>query len=136
MHHHASGAGAVPAPTPLPAVGAAAPEVDAELLGATTPAAPGMPVAPPLGPAAPTPTPADSVPLDPAPGPLRPPRWRWADLLQRVFSVDALACPNCSGRMRVIATIDDPRVVRRILTHIGMLGDAGPPPEPPAWQAA
>jgi hypothetical protein len=28
--------------------------------------------------------------------------------------------------MRVIATIDDPRVVRRILTHLGMLGDAGP----------
>jgi hypothetical protein len=35
-------------------------------------------------------------------------------LLERVFSVDALACPNCGGRMRFIATIDDPRVVRRI----------------------
>jgi hypothetical protein len=38
--------------------------------------------------------------------------------------------------MRVLATIDDPRVVRRILMHLGMLGDAGPPPDPPAWQAA
>jgi hypothetical protein len=37
--------------------------------------------------------------------------------------------------MRVIATIDDPRVVRRILTHLG-LGDPRPPPKPPASQAA
>jgi hypothetical protein len=68
--------------------------------------------------------------------PLRPPRWRWADLLQRVFAVDVLACPNCGGRMRVIATIDDPWVVRRILTHLGLLSDPRPPPEPPVWQAA
>src|SRR5215510_6453854 len=52
------------------------------------------------------------------------------DLLQRVFAVDVLACPNCGGRMRVIATIDDLRVVRRILTHLGLLGDAGPPGPP------
>jgi hypothetical protein len=38
--------------------------------------------------------------------------------------------------MRVIATIDDPGVVRRILTHLGFLGDSGPPPRPPTWQAA
>jgi len=30
--------------------------------------------------------------------------------------------------MRVIATIEDPRVVRRILTHLGLMGDEGPPP--------
>jgi hypothetical protein len=38
--------------------------------------------------------------------------------------------------MRVIATIDDSRVVRRILTHLGLLGDADPPPRPPARRAA
>jgi hypothetical protein len=38
--------------------------------------------------------------------------------------------------MRIIATIDDPRVVRRILTHLGLLGDAGPRPRPPARHAA
>jgi hypothetical protein len=58
------------------------------------------------------------------------------ELLQRVFAVDVLVCPNCGGRMRVIATIDDPRVVRRILTHLGLLGDPRPPPEPPTWQPA
>jgi hypothetical protein len=43
--------------------------------------------------------------------------------------------PNCAGRMRVIATIDDPRVVQRILTQLGLLGDSGPQPGPPTWQA-
>ena len=57
-------------------------------------------------------------------------RWNWAELLQRVFAVDVLACPRCGGHMRVIATIDDPLVVRRILTHLGILGDVGPPPGP------
>src|SRR5215813_9732144 len=64
--------------------------------------------------------PAD-MPLTAAP----PRRWRWAELLQRVFAVDVLACPSCGGRMRVIATIEDPRVVRRILTHLGLADDGG-----------
>jgi len=41
--------------------------------------------------------------------------------------VDVLACPNCGGRMRLIATIEDPRVVRRILTHLGLGGDEDQP---------
>jgi hypothetical protein len=85
--------------------------------------------APPAAEAVPAP------PADPLPA-MRPARWRWADLLQRVFSVEGLACPNCGGRMRVLATIDDPRVVRRILSHLGLLGDAGPPPRPPPRWAA
>jgi hypothetical protein len=52
----------------------------------------------------------------------RPQRWRWADLLQRVLAVDVLACPNCGGRMRALATIEDPQVVRRILIHLGLAG--------------
>ena len=64
---------------------------------------------------------------DPPSSPAAPRRWRWAELLQRVFAVDVLACPKCGGRMRVIATIEDPRVVRRILTHLGLAGDEGPP---------
>ena len=61
----------------------------------------------------------------PSPTPAR--RWRWADLLRRVFAVDVLRCPNCGGRMRVLATIDDPDVVRRILAHLGLAGGDGPP---------
>jgi hypothetical protein len=133
-HEHASRAGAASPPVPLPTFVVAPPEADAALLRVTPPAAAGPPVAPP-GPVVQPPLPADPPPPGPPPFTSRPPRWRWADLLQRVFAVDALTCPNCGGRMRVIATIDDPRVVRRILTHLG-LGDPRPPPKPPASQAA
>ena len=34
--------------------------------------------------------------------------------------------------MRVLATIDDPRVVRRILSHLGLLGDRGAATATPA----
>jgi hypothetical protein len=49
------------------------------------------------------------------------PRYRtWADLMRRAFELDVLACPRCGGRMRLIATIKDPRVIRRILAHLGL----------------
>jgi hypothetical protein len=43
--------------------------------------------------------------------------------------------PRCGGRMRTLATIDDPRVVRRILAHLGLLS-VDPQPDPPTWRAA
>jgi hypothetical protein len=69
------------------------------------------------------PEPASLQPTYPPPSAASPRRWRWAELLQRIFAVDVLACPRCGGRMRLIATIEDPRVVRRILTHLGLAGD-------------
>jgi len=35
------------------------------------------------------------------------------------FAIDVLACA-CGGRLRFIATIEDPVVVRRILQHVGL----------------
>ncbi len=68
-------------------------------------------------------------------GPPRPPRhWRWADLMRRAFDIDVLACPHCGNRMRLLATIEDPRVAEQILTHLGLpsapvrAGSAQPPP--------
>jgi hypothetical protein len=29
----------------------------------------------------------------------------WADLAQRAFDIDVLACPRCGGRLRLIATV-------------------------------
>jgi hypothetical protein len=64
-------------------------------------------------------------------------RWiLWAALLQRVFDVDPLTCPNCSGRMRVIAAILKADVVAKILQSLGLPAEppeirgARPPPEP------
>jgi hypothetical protein len=62
-----------------------------------------------------------------APG--TPRYWGWADLMRRAFERDVLACPRCGGRMRLIATIEDPRVIRRILAPL-RLPTQGSDPSP------
>jgi len=47
--------------------------------------------------------------------------------MRRAFEADVLDCPRCGGRMVVLATIDDPVVIRRILTHLGLSTEAGEP---------
>ena len=60
------------------------------------------------------------------------PAWTWAALMRRVFALDVLACPRCGGRLRVIATVQDPAVVRAILAHLGLApGPDSPGPAPP-----
>jgi hypothetical protein len=44
-------------------------------------------------------------------------RRRWADLIRRVFELDPLLCP-CGGKLRVIAFITQPRVIRKILEYL------------------
>ncbi|MBI2188899.1 MAG: transposase [Acidobacteria bacterium] len=39
--------------------------------------------------------------------------WLWAELMQRSFGFDVLACPRCGGRLELIALIEDPSVIRR-----------------------
>ena len=47
-------------------------------------------------------------------------RVEWAVLLRRTCGGDALRCPKCAARMRVLATITDPSVVMKILSHLGL----------------
>jgi hypothetical protein len=49
--------------------------------------------------------------------------------LQRTFAIDVLACPDCGGRLRLLATIPDRAVVEKILRHLGLPVDA-PRPAP------
>jgi hypothetical protein len=53
-------------------------------------------------------------------------RTLWADLLQRVFEVDALCCPRCGGRMRVLAAITGADVAQRILGCLNLPTRAPP----------
>ena len=61
----------------------------------------------------------------------------WARLIRKVYEADPLVCPKCKGPMRVIALIDDPGVVRRILEHLGRWApepsERGPPAQAPDW---
>jgi hypothetical protein len=43
-----------------------------------------------------------------------------AALLKRVFAVDVMVCPRCVGPIRVIACLEEPAVVTRILRHLGL----------------
>ena len=65
-----------------------------------------------------------------AAGASRPRYWSWAVLMRRAFDLDVLRCPRCAGRMQLIATIEDPAVIQRILAHLGLPG-ARENPQPP-----
>ena len=52
-------------------------------------------------------------------------RTHLTELMQRAFEADVLSCPRCGGRMTVLATIEDPAVIQRILTHLGLSVEAG-----------
>jgi hypothetical protein len=55
--------------------------------------------------------------------------WLWAELMQRSFGVDVLACPRCGNRLELTALIEDPKVIRRILSHLGLPTEV-PTPRP------
>ena len=52
----------------------------------------------------------------------------WARLIQKNYEVDPLTRPKCQGRMRVIAFIEDPEIVKKILKHLGLWNQKARPP--------
>ena len=54
----------------------------------------------------------------------------WAQLMARVFEFDVLACPRCGAKMRILAAIDAPDAIRKILSCLGLPTRA--PPVAPA----
>ena len=38
--------------------------------------------------------------------------------IHRAFAIDVLACPHCGGRLRLIATLHDRAVIRRIIDYV------------------
>jgi len=42
----------------------------------------------------------------------------WAQRLKRVFQIDVETCRACGGTVRIIACIEDPLVIGKILTHL------------------
>ncbi len=42
----------------------------------------------------------------------------WAQRLKRVFNIDIETCQACGGPMKIIACIEDPIVIRKILDHL------------------
>jgi len=61
----------------------------------------------------------------------------WARLIQKVYEVDPLNCPQCGNTMRIIAVIDELAVIRKILKHLRQWNPtSGPqrhPTRDPPW---
>ena len=58
-----------------------------------------------------------------------PLRMSWARMLKRVFDIDMERCA-CGGKLKFVAVIEQPEVIEKILTHLGLA--AQPPPIAPA----
>jgi hypothetical protein len=57
-------------------------------------------------------------------------RRQWAELMRRAFGYHLLLCPDCGGRMALLACVIERSAVRKILGHLGL------PTEPPAMANA
>ena len=62
-------------------------------------------------------------------------RKNWARLIQKIYAADPLTCPRCQSQMRILAFIEQPEIVKKILMHLGLWErKARPPPKTRAPQ--
>mgnify|MGYP003572491105 FL=1 len=59
----------------------------------------------------------------------------WSQRLKRVFGIDIETCPACGGALRIIACIEDPAVIKKILTHIDSKNACAEPARLPPCRA-
>ena len=43
----------------------------------------------------------------------------WAQRLKRVFRIDIESCERCGGTVKILASIEDPAVIAKILAQLG-----------------
>jgi hypothetical protein len=58
--------------------------------------------------------------------------------LERTFDVDVEVCPDCGGRMKLLALVRDPEGTERFLAALGLPTTApplAPARGPPYWQS-
>jgi hypothetical protein len=59
-------------------------------------------------------------------------------MMKRTWGFNVLRCPRCSHKMRVLSTITDPAVIRKILEHLDVRSTPLPraPARDPDWEQA
>jgi len=55
---------------------------------------------------------------------------KWAQRLARAFDIDITTCTDCGDILRIIASIEEPVAIKKILTHLGL-----PDKPPKLWPA-
>ena len=51
----------------------------------------------------------------------------WAQRLKRVFKIDILTREDCGGAVKVIVSIEDPAVIKKILEHLDRRAEPATP---------
>ena len=55
----------------------------------------------------------------------------WAQRLKRVFGVEISTCARCGGKLAILASIEEPAVIAKILAHVKKTVPDHDPPELP-----
>jgi len=55
-------------------------------------------------------------------------RKNWAHLIQKIYHVNPMLCPKCSGSMKIISFIEDEQLVKKILKHLNLWDVKRKPP--------
>ena len=42
----------------------------------------------------------------------------WMERLKRVFAIDLSICPDCAGRLHVVADVIRPDIIQKVLEHV------------------
>jgi len=58
-------------------------------------------------------------------------RMTWAQRLKRVFAIDIECCRRCGGKLKVIASIEEPALIERIIAHLKQQKPAAHPSQAP-----
>ena len=75
---------------------------------------------------------AKHPPADPAqPPPPRHVAMSWAKRLKRVFGIEIDTCRRCGGTLRIVASIEQPDVIAKILAHLERTSAPQHPPQLP-----
>lgn len=62
--------------------------------------------------------------------PVIPPSRGWAACIKRIYEIDPLECPRCKAKMRIIAFVQDPLEIKKIMQAQGIQDFRAPPPLP------
>ncbi len=72
--------------------------------------------------------------------PKRIPQLMWRECIKKVWEVDPLTCPKCTGEMRIISFIYKKTVIKKILTHLNIFEEKknqrAPPRSTPEYTEA
>jgi hypothetical protein len=55
----------------------------------------------------------------------------WRECIKKVWEVDPLTCPKCTGEMRIISFIYKKTMIKKILTHLNIFEEKKSQRAPP-----